>query len=101
MIMKKIKMVFRILLPINLNYMINILMIDLIQKIHTLFIYKNNNYQMIKMRKMIKMKRTIGTYFEMLLLIQMIKKNKINGLYVKIIINMFFFKKYIIKLLIS
>lgn len=86
MIMKKIKIIFKILHQNNLKHMINILMIKLNKKIHHLFI-------LLKINMLMKIN---GDLLEMLLY----KKNKvINGKIVMLIKNIIIFKMHIIKLL--
>lgn len=86
MIMKKIKIIFKILHQNNLKHMINILMIKLNKKIHHLFI-------LLKINMLMKIN---GDLLEMLLY----KKNQvINGKIVMLIKNIIIFKMHIIKLL--
>lgn len=87
MIMKKIKIIFKILHQNNLKHMINILMIRMNnKKIHHLFI-------LLKINMLMKIN---GDLLEMLLY----KKNQvINGKIVMLIKNIIIFKMHIIKLL--
>lgn len=85
MIMKKIKIIFKILHQNNLKHMINILMIKM-NKIHHLFI-------LLKINMLMKIN---GDLLEMLLY----KKNQvINGQIVMLIKNIIIYKMHIIKLL--